>query len=205
VVLVITLLVTGAAAFVFSTHMDEKAMRSMMQERIEKSGQKMTDEQVDKIMEYQKKFAPVTTVVGIVVVAAMYLLIALVFFLLFKLLDADFSFKQSFSVALHGSVPNLISGLLGIGLVLKTGAIDPRDAGNLVMSNLGFLADAETQKALHGLLSSIDLFSIWTVILLTMGYGILSNRSFKQTAPFTFGLWAVYVIGKVGISLVIPS
>jgi len=201
----IMLLFSGAAAFVFTTHMDQKAMRAMMVERMEKSGQKVSDEQVDKIMEAQQKFLSVASVFGVIGAAIVYLLVALVFFLLFKLLDADFSYKQSLSVTVHGFLPGLISGLLAVAMVFKTGSVDPRDAAGMVYSNLGFLADPVTQKALHALLSSFDIFSVWSAVLLTLGYSALTGRDAKKTAPWVCGLWAVYVLGKVGLSLVIPS
>ena len=75
----------------------------------------------------------------------------------------------------------------------------------MVYSNLGFLADSSSQKALHALLGSFDIFSLWSAILLTLGYAALTGRTFKKTAPWVFGLWAVYVLGKVGLSLVIPQ
>jgi hypothetical protein len=201
----VMLLMSGAAAFVFATHMDEKAMRAMMVERIEKSGQKMSDEQVDKIIATQSKFMPFAAVTGVIGAAIVYLLVALVFFLLFKLLDADFSFKHSLSVTVHGFLPGLISGLLAIAMVFKTGSVDPKDPAGMVYSNLGFLADPGTQKALHAFLGSIDIFSIWSAVLLTLGYAAISGRSAKNTAPWVCGLWALYVLGKMGLSLVIPS
>jgi hypothetical protein len=197
-------LVMGSATAFFVTHyMDEAGMRAAIREQMEKRGGSMTDDQIEEFAAKQAKISRIAgPIAGLVMPAIIYLILALIFFLAFKLLDSDFSYKQSLSVTVHGFLPGILSSLIAIGLILKAGTVDPMAAENLVRSNLGFLADRESQKALFSFLSSIDLFSLWSLGLLTLGFGTLSGKGFKGALPVTVGLWAVYVAGKVGLSLV---
>jgi hypothetical protein len=81
---------------------------------------------------------------------------------------------------------------------------DPADielnpAGN-VASNLGLLVSDKEHPVINSLLSSIDVFSFWTIFLLSVAFAALSNRSLtvKKAATGVLILWAVWVAGKAG-------
>jgi hypothetical protein len=203
VVLILSLVMGCATAYFVTHYMDESSIRSAIREAMEKRGGTMSEAQIEEFAAKQAKISRILgPIAGLVMPGIIYLLLALIFFLAFKLLDADFSYRQSLSVTVHGFLPGIISSLLTIGLILKAGTVDPAAAENLVRSNLSFLADKESQKALFSFLSSIDLFSLWSLGLLTLGFGTLSGKGFKAALPVTVGLWAVYVAGKVGLTLV---
>ena len=189
--LTVLILASMGAAWIMITHMDEGALGGQIREAMEKQGQTVTDAKLDEIMVQQSKFSKFGAPVAGVGAAIVYLLVALVFFLAFKMLDSDLSYRQSLSVTVHGFLPGLVGSILMIALILKAGAVDPQSAETLLKSNLGFLADPDGQKALFKFLGSIDLFSFWSLGLLTLGFGTV-----------TVGLWALYVAGKVGLSMV---
>jgi len=200
---IVSLVMGMATAFVVTRHMDEAGIRAAIRETVEKRGGNMSDAQIEENAALQVKISRIAgPLAGLVMPAIIYLLVALVFFLLFKLADADLSYKQSLSVTVHGFLPGLISSILTIGLILKAGTVDPQHAEGILKSNLGFLADPETQKALYSILSSVDLFSLWCLGLLTLGFGLATGRGFQKTLPFTVGLWVLYIAGKVGLGMV---
>jgi hypothetical protein len=200
--LIVMILASMGTAWVMITHMDEGAMRSATREAMEKQGGTVDDAKLDEIMALQAKWSIVGAPIAGVGAAIVYLIVALVFFLAFKMLDADMSYKQSLSVTVHGFLPGLIGALLMIALILKAGSVDPQAAETLLKSNLAFLADPDSQKVLFKLLGSIDLFSFWTLGLLTLGFGTVTGKGWKSAFPVTVGLWALYVAGKVGLSMV---
>ncbi len=51
-----------------------------------------------------------------------------------------------------------------------------------------------------GLLSSLDLFSVWTVALLAIGYAIATKVSRGKAAGIVIAMWVVYVGVKVGLA-----
>ncbi|HAR98951.1 MAG TPA: hypothetical protein DCS11_08685 [Syntrophus sp. (in: bacteria)] len=198
----VMLLATLGTVWVVTTHLDEGAMRGQMREAMEKHGRTMTDAQLDEMMAGQAKFRWLGAPIATTGAAIVYLLVALVFFLVFKMLDSDMSYKQSLSVTVHGFLPGLIGAVLLIALILKAGTVDPQAAETLLKSNLGFLADPDSQKILFKLLSSIDLFSLWSLGLLTLGFGTVTGKGWKGALPVTVGLWALYLAGKIGLAMV---
>jgi hypothetical protein len=73
-------------------------------------------------------------------------------------------------------------------------------SGQFLMSNLGFLASEETSKAVLALLTSVDVFSIWCIALLTFGYQIVARVSRGTALGTVLALWIVGVLIKVGMA-----
>ena len=78
--------------------------------------------------------------------------------------------------------------------------IDPKRVGDLLVSNLGFLVDAKSSPALHSLLQSIDVFSLWTMALLILGLAAAARIGRGKTAAFVVGFWLLFVLGKAGVA-----
>jgi hypothetical protein len=98
-------------------------------------------------------------------------------------------------------MPKVISGLLGIVVLLVK---DPAtiDLNNLVASNAGaFLAD-NSPKWLVALLTPVDLFSFWVMILMAIGYSAAAPKKLSSVKAFAwiFSLWVVYVLVRVGLT-----
>jgi hypothetical protein len=76
--------------------------------------------------------------------------------------------------------------------------INPQDA---IQANLGLLLDKSTAaKPLWALLTSIDVFNLWMVFLLAVGFGVASRKA-TGSALWGVGIcWAVVVLVKVGWS-----
>ena len=71
-----------------------------------------------------------------------------------------------------------------------------------VVSNLGFLTSPIDNPARFALLSSIDVFSLWVIVLLVIGFGIVSKLPRAQSIGIVIAFWLIYVIGKTGIAAV---
>jgi hypothetical protein len=77
------------------------------------------------------------------------------------------------------------------------------DPAGIVPTNLAVALPSETSPALASLAASIDIFSIWFLILLSIGFAaIAGSRRFKtsKTATLVFGMWAIWVLIKVGFA-----
>ncbi len=172
-------------------------------ESMEARGQEVPEDQMEGIIDFQEKFGPMMMIGGSLLgTPAVYLLLALVFMVLFKMLGGELGFLPSFSVLLHGMMPRAVLALLSIPVVLskdELGFEELKDSSVLV-SNLAAFAPEDAGPGLIALLSSIDLFSIWTVVLLVIGYSSVARVSRGAAAAGVVGLWAVYVVGKVGLS-----
>jgi hypothetical protein len=94
--------------------------------------------------------------------------------------------------------------LIFIPILLKRETLDPQTMGDMLHSNLGFLVDQHTSPAIHSLFGSLDVFALWTAILLTIGYAAAARVSRKGAGGLVFGIWALYVLGKAGLAALLP-
>ncbi|HEY9231521.1 MAG TPA: hypothetical protein VIS78_05225, partial [Blastocatellia bacterium] len=80
-------------------------------------------------------------------------------------------------------------------------SVDPTQGLNIVPSNAAAFLPAGSSPALTSFASSLDIFSIWYLILLSIGLAAIAGArkiTAKKTAGIVFGLWIVWVIVKVG-------
>ncbi len=202
--LVVLLIVSTAVGVIANRRIDKNDLRQMVQQRIEKSrGGQATPEQVDQAMVFTEKANAIGPWLVPVIGTVVYLLIAGLFFLAFRFFSgSEVHYKTSFAVTLHGYLPALISGLLTLPVVLSRPHINLKDAqsGNLLASNLGAFAPESLGPAMRSLLSSLDFFSLWTLLLLIIGYRIAAKVSTAAATTVVVVLWVLYVAAKAGLA-----
>jgi hypothetical protein len=56
-------------------------------------------------------------------------------------------------------------------------------------------------------LGSIDLFSFWTIVMLSIGLAAISGRKLttKKAATGVVILWVLYVLAKSGFRMIFPQ
>jgi hypothetical protein len=53
---------------------------------------------------------------------------------------------------------------------------------------------------IRSLLGSLNFFTLWTLVLLAIGYRIVARVSIAVSAGTVFTLWLLYVAGKAGFA-----
>lgn len=104
-------------------------------------------------------------------------------------------FGQMLAVWFYATLPWAIQGLLGIVTVYF---VDP-DAFNLknfVGTNIGYYLPPDMPHWLIALASSIDVTTLWALLLLTMGCAIVGKVKKGQAAVAVWGWWVIIVILK---------
>ena len=76
--------------------------------------------------------------------------------------------------------------------------MNPADLGDVAHTNPGFLIDRHSNPALHSLASSLDVFSLWVLALLVIGFAAAAKVPRKKAAILIGTLWVLYVFGKAG-------
>ena len=130
------------------------------------------------------------------------LLLAALFLGLFNLgYGAHTDIKRSMGVVAYAFVPRILYALLGMLVIFLK---DPSqvDIQNLLASNPGALLSPDTARWLMVLLTQIDFFTFWVMILLAMGYHALNPKKVSFGGAFAgiVGVWLVYVIVIVGFA-----
>ena len=108
------------------------------------------------------------------------------------------TFAQSFGIAAHTLLVGIVSTPLFILTLLlrPPGTLDP---DNPVATNLAVVLPEESSKWLIVLCKSIDIFSIWTLILLAIGFAAVNPRKLEggKSQAIAFSVWGAMVFVKV--------
>jgi hypothetical protein len=164
----------------------------MIRTQMEKSGQTVPEERLQSIIESRKKIGgPISYGIGTISPAIVALLTAVVIWGSFKAFGWDTTFKQSFGVTTHAFLPGVLKAVLLGVLVWRQETVDPQAMGDLLRSNLGFLVARDSSKALHALLTSIDIFSFWSVWLFVIGFAAAAKIKRGAAAGVIVTLWVI--------------
>lgn len=128
--------------------------------------------------------------------------VPLLFWGAFTLLGGTINYKTSLAVALHAMMPAAVGALLSIPVLLGRAEIgfEEAQAGSVLASNLAHFAPDGASPMLIALLASFDVFTIWMVILLILGYHVAAKVSKAKAAATILGLWLVAILLKVGMA-----
>jgi len=176
-------------------------MQAAIQKRMERQNQQLSAEQMERISSMAEKMKWISPISGVVIQVAVYFLLALIFWVLFRLIGGEFSYMRSVAVTTHAYLPQVLSALLTLPILIKASTLDPTAVRNgMLKSNLSFLAGDGTSAFARSILSSLDVFSLWTVLLLMLGYSIVAKARRSTSFLVIACLWALYIVGKAGLS-----
>ena len=101
------------------------------------------------------------------------------------------AFKTAYAVVVYASLPGVIGGILGT--VSLFAGVNPEgfDINNPVGTNLAFYLDPETTgKFVRAMSSSLDVLSIWSIILVGIGFSCTGKVS-RTKAIVIVAVWFV--------------
>ena len=117
---------------------------------------------------------------------------------------AQAKFKTVFSLVCYADLVSLLGVIMAVAMIFF-GDPDHFNSNNPVPGNIGFFLNPhEVSKPLYTLASSVDVFSIWLLILLGVGLSKGTGGKVKPTPVFLVftGIWLLYVLAKVGIAMI---
>jgi hypothetical protein len=112
-------------------------------------------------------------------------------------LSAEVKFKQALAIGMYAFLPTIIKSLIAIGVV-SMGAAGGFTFQNPVASNLSGLVDPNSSHFLYSVLASIDIFTIWTLILTGIGYSCITKVKRGTCLGVVFGWWAIMALIGAG-------
>lgn len=198
--LLVILVIGYVTTFMVMPHFDFDAMIAQQAEMVKKQNPNVSDGDIAQMGKFTIAFAKVMGYVSPILVLIGYMIIALVVWGACRLMGGAGDFKQAFSATLYAHFPRVVLGIIMAVVVKARGSVDPAAIATVVKSNPAFLVDMKEQPVLFALLSSIELFQIWTIALLIIGFAALTKLSRAKTAAIIISLWVISVVVKVGFA-----
>jgi hypothetical protein len=191
--LLTVLLVTGAAIFTFlSTEVGQNAILDEQLVQMERFGFKPTDQQIT-MLEQRAGSSRYFALGGQVVVIPMMMLVVtgLGLVIFNAVLGGNATFKQVYAVVAHSWVLPMLQTVFVLPLNYVTGSM----AGTTSLAV--FLPMLEPSSFAARFLGQVDLFRIWWVVSLAIGFAALYK---KRTSPIAWGFLAAYAVVALAIA-----
>ncbi len=112
-------------------------------------------------------------------------------------------FGSIFAVWFFANLPAIFKTLLGTIVIYAGGTPETFNIKNYAPTNIGaFLPVMETNKVLYALASSLDIVTIWTLILMGMGIAIVAGVKRSSGYIAVFGWWIITILWGVGVAAI---
>ncbi len=200
------LLLVFSSVNVAETMLAKIGMDRIIRVQIEQSGSasNMSPEQMQQAIDRGARIggifihvSPVFVVIGLLIVAAIGMGVVNAIF------GGAVKFKTAFSITCYANLVGILGAVMAVPIIIF-GDPEHFNAQSPVPSNLGFfLNPLETSKPLFSLASSFDIFTIWFMVLLGIGFSQATGGKVKSLSIFFsfFGLWMLWVLIKMGLAL----
>ncbi len=193
------------ASIIFVQRVD---WRDVVSQQIEKSprASQLSAEQKQQQIEAGAKFAPIFGYVGGLIAPAFILLLTcLVMWGSYSLLaGVNPGFATSFAITAHSFMTALVSTPIFLLIIFlkPKGTIDIE---NPVATNVAAFLPEDTAKWLMTFCKQIDIFTIWTLVLLAIGFAAVNPKKLKTGNALVIALsvWFVYVIVRTGFAWIL--
>ena len=194
-------LLVSLASIAFLVTIDKKiGFEQANRNIIEKSSkaeqfEKLPPEQRAKQIQAATGITRIITYANPVITLIVFVVIAALLMATFRFgVGAEVPFKTSLAIVSYANLPGIILAIVGIASVM---AVDPEgfNLRNPVATNPAYFMDPSGNPFLYSLLSALDVFTIWTIVLTALGFA--QNSKMKRGTAFTVVVvW--YLVYKLG-------
>jgi hypothetical protein len=198
--LLVLVLLTILGVYVF---FDRMPMDKMMEQRIEQAiaSNQMTPEQAEQQREGMRKFAPVmkygSPIFAGIFIVLLTLFIAGVAKLVSMMMGIENTFMPLWAVAIYATLAVSILSTILFVILAYIKSPDEIDMENPVGSNLAAvlaMAGVALPRFLKTLLTYVDVFFIWKMALLAIGFAAVSRKLKTGTALIYTGVIALLFV-----------
>jgi hypothetical protein len=175
----------------------------MIRDRITSSGQDVPAAQVDRAVDFMSRLKWVMFLGPVLVLQPLLIAgVAVFFYLVFRVLGSEQTFRQSFAVTAHAFLPLAVAALLAVPILLGRDSISTEElmGGGVLASNLGVLAPEDASAPVRTALQSLDFFALWTVILLIIGFRQATRVPNPSVVISVLCAWALSILVRMGFA-----
>jgi len=206
-------LITAVFTLIFSIVAVQKIdIARFVQEQIDRSPraqkrlESLTPEQRAQGMALQVTFTKVGFYAAPVITLLVGLIIAAVLMAVYNfVLGAEVPFQRAMAVVFYAGIPGILATILLIISFLASSDPNTIDLSRSPMpTNPAFFMDPDGNKVLYALASSIDVFRIWWVCLLGLGFSVASSNrkpSISTSITTAFVCYGILVLIGIGFKV----
>ncbi|WP_068782784.1 Yip1 family protein [Paenibacillus phocaensis] len=182
IVLAVLLVVSAVVIYMQMPAMEKELQRQFQSQQVD-AGMRDTYLAAAKTSAY---------VMGMILPVIMLFITGLLLMLLNLVVRGEGKYMQFVSIAAFAALPGLVGSLI-TGIMVMT--MDVQSVTDVSLSLGAFVADKSSQ--MYRLLSLINPFSIWSLVLYIIGSSVIMNRPRKTVATWIIAAWLVISLGSL--------
>jgi len=193
---------TVVATLIITPRLDPEPIIQKQVKAAEKQlGREMTQDEIAKRRTAMEFFFKISPVIATCFVAILIFMVPAIYHGLAAAWGKAGGYIKTLSVYAHAQFIQVLKGMLLTAIAATRQKIDPEQMGTLLKSNLGaFLDPANSNAVIRTILTNIDVFDIWGLVVCTIGLSKVTKLGTKGAAIVVFGVWAVYVLVSAGFA-----
>ena len=196
VVLLIILVISTVSGILLAPRLEFDSMRTQMAAK----NPNMSPEDIDRGVKMAGAIGKVSSYASPLLALCVFVIVASILLLAFRLFGGEGTFHQAFAIVTYAWIPRVIYGVILTAIIAIKGTADVADIPTLVKSSPAFLVDVADHPVLFSFLSTFDLFTIWTLVLLIIGFAYMSRFSKGRSATIILSIWAFITVVKLGFA-----
>jgi Yip1 domain len=201
-------LITAIVSMLFVYVVDQKVgFRKVAENQIKaqpKQAERMEQmpaDQREKVMQQQVSLTRIISYAFVLVLLLWFVIVAAVLLATIKFgVGAEVKFKTLFALTIYATLPGLLKSLLAIAAILAGVSSDGFTFQNPVATNPGYFIDPTAAPVLYSLLTKLDIFSIWTMVLTAIGITCISKVKTGTAFAVVFGWFIFLTLAGVGFT-----
>jgi membrane protein, antimicrobial resistance system len=196
VVLLLIMVISTISGILLAPRLEFDSLRTQMAAK----NPNMSPEDIDRGVKMAGAIGKVSSYASPVLVVCLFVIVAAVLLLAFRLFGGEGTFHQAFAIVTYAWIPRVLYGVILTIIVAIKGTIDVGDIPTIVKSSPAFLVDVTDHPVLFSLLSTFDIFTIWTMVLLIIGFAYMSRFTKARSATIIISIWAFITVVKLGFA-----
>lgn len=178
----------------------------MMRHQMETSSRaaQMTPEQRETQITMGAKFAPIFGYGAVIVgVPLAWLIWAAVLLGIVKgMMSVPLRLKQVFAIICYSSIPGVIMAVLSVAVMFMKPPDDFNLQNPLVFNPAAFMDPLTTSKFIYSVASALDLFRLWTLVLIAIGLKAAGGKQLSMGGAMTavFLPWVIWTLGAASLA-----
>lgn len=189
----------------FTTMIGQKVgWERVVRQQIESSSraQQLPAEQREQQISVGARMAPIFGYATVILIPLGYCITAAILLAMTAMMSGGLKFKQVYAVVCYAGLPGVLFAILGV-VVMFLKKPEDFNVNNPLMFNVAAYMDPQnTSKFLYSLMTSIDLFSFWTIFLIATGLKAAAGKRMSFAGAMTAVVvpWAIYVLCKSALA-----
>ena len=178
----------------------QKVSENMMQLQPKQADRidRLPVDQRQKVMQQQATITRIISYAFPIIALVVYVVFAAVLLATLKFVaSADLKYKTLFALVVYTRLPQVLMSLLAILSLLAGVSGDGFNLQNPAATNPGYFVGPDSSPVLRALLTPLDVFTFWTLILTAIGITCVSKVKRSTAFAVVFGWFAVVVLVRV--------